>query len=68
MAAMAGSGDAALQGRGGTYVVARKGDLVCSIDLTGTDNGEATKILLKERGDALAAKLGALCAKVFAAR
>ncbi len=68
MDALAGIGDSALQGRGGTQVVARKGDLVCSVDITGTDNADGMTAITKDRGDALAKKLGALCAKVFAAR
>ena len=68
MDALVGVGDGALQGRGGTVVVARKGDLVCSVDVTGTDNADGMTAITPDRGDALAKKLGALCAKVFAAR
>lgn len=68
MDVLAGIGDSALQGRGGTVVVARKGSLVCSADLTGTDNADGMQVITKDRGAALANKLGALCAKVFASR
>ncbi|MEP6940042.1 MAG: hypothetical protein ABI846_09780 [Rudaea sp.] len=68
MDALPGVGEAAQQGRGGTLVVARKGTLVCSVDVSGTDNGPATQVMTKDRGIALATKLGALCGKVFAAR
>ncbi len=65
---LVGVGDSALQGRGGTVVVARKGDLVCSVDLTGTDNADGMTAITPDRGETLANKLGALCAKIFAAR
>ena len=65
---LAGLGDAALHARGGTVVIAHKGDLVCSVDITGTDNADGMKVITKARGEELAKKLGALCGKVFAAR
>ena len=65
---LAGVGDSALQGREGTLVVARKGDLFCSVDITGTDNADGMQVITKDRGSALAGKLGALCDKVFATR
>ena len=65
---LVGVGDSALQGRGGTVIVARKGDLVCSVDLTGTDNADGMTAITPDRGETLANKLGALCAKIFAAR
>lgn len=68
MSQLAGIGDSALQGRGGTQVVARKQDLVCSVDITGTDNADGMTVITPDRGEALAKKLGALCAKVFAER
>jgi hypothetical protein len=68
MSPLAGIGDSALQGRGGTQIVARKKDLVCSVDITGTDNADGMTAITTDRGEALAKKLGVLCAKVFAAR
>lgn len=68
MDSLAGVGEHALQGRAGTLVVARKGDLVCSVDVTGTDNTNGIQVITADRGTALADKLGALCNKVFAAR
>jgi hypothetical protein len=65
---LAGIGDTALHARGGTLVIARKGDLVCSVDITGTDNADGMQVITKARGEELAKKLGALCGKVFAAR
>jgi hypothetical protein len=65
---LAGVGDAALHARGGTQVIARKGTLVCSVDITGTDNADGMQVITKARGEELARKLGALCGKVFAAR
>lgn len=65
---VAGIGDAALAWRSGTDVVARKGSLVCSIDITGTDNVDGMRVITNARGEELAKKLGALCNKVFAAR
>ena len=65
---LAGVGDAALHARGGTQVIARKGTLVCSVDITGTDNADGMRVITKARGEELANKLGALCSKVFAAR
>lgn len=65
---LAGVGDTALHARGGTQVIARKGDLVCSIDITGTDNADGMDVITRARGEELAKKLGALCGKVFAAR
>ncbi len=67
-APLAGFGDSALQGRGGTVVYARKGDLLCNVDITGTDNADGMQVITKARGNELARKLGALCNKVFAAR
>jgi hypothetical protein len=65
---LGGVGDNALQARQGTLVVARKGSLVCSVDVTGTDNANGIQVITRDRGSALANKLGALCNKVFAAR
>ena len=65
---LVGIGDTALHSHGGTVVVARKGDLVCSVDITGTDNANGMQVITKARGEELAKKLGALCGKVFAAR
>lgn len=65
---LAGAGDTAMHARGGTFVIARKGNLVCSADVTGTDNADGMQVLTKARGADLAQKLGALCAKVFATR
>ncbi len=51
-----------------TTVVARKGDLICTVEVdhSNTPKGEAD--IVKMSDDAMAQKLGALCAKVFAAR
>jgi hypothetical protein len=68
MDAFAGAGDSALQGHGGTVVVARNGPLVCSVDVTGTDNANGMKAVTPARGEELARKLAALCSKVFASR
>ena len=65
---LAGVGDVALHSHSGTAVLARRGDLVCSVDITGTDNADGMKVVTNARGEELARKLGALCAKVFAAR
>jgi len=61
---LAGVGDTALHARGGTMMIARKGDLVCSVGLV-ADNKQ---LITKARGEDLAKKLGGLCGKVFAAR
>jgi hypothetical protein len=63
-----GLGDTEVHARGGTMVVARKGDLVCSVDITGTDNADGMQVITRARDEELAKKLGALCGKVFAAR
>jgi hypothetical protein len=68
MDSLGGIGDSALQARGGTLVVARKGGMICTVDVTGTDNANGMQVITKDRGTALADKLGALCNKVFAAR
>jgi hypothetical protein len=65
---LAGIGDTALHARGGTLVIARKGDLFCNVDITGTDNADGMRVITRARGEELAKKLGALCGKVFAAR
>jgi hypothetical protein len=68
MDSLGGVGDSALQAREGTLVVARKGGMVCTIDVSGTDNANGMQVITTDRGTALAGKLGALCNKVFAAR
>lgn len=65
---LAGFGDTALYARGGTVVIARKGDLVCDVDITGTDNANGMTVITPVRGEELAKKLAALCGKVFSAR
>ena len=62
---VAGSGDEALRNPNGTTLIARKGDLSCRVDVMGYDSTASTDIT-KDRGDALASKLGALCNKLFA--
>lgn len=62
----AGVGDKAMQ-RGETSLWALRGDMLCSVDLTGTDNAEGMSVLTRARGDELLRKLGTLCNKVFAA-
>jgi len=67
MTPLAGVGEAALRTPQGGTVLARQGALSCQVDLVGL------KAALHQKGidgsrDLLARKLGALCAKVFAAR
>ena len=67
MTPLAGVGEAALRTPQGATVLARQGALSCQVDLVGL------KAALRQKGiegstDLLARKLGALCAKVFAAR
>lgn len=61
----AGLGDKAMH-RGDTALWAMRGDLMCSVDLSGTDNADGMSVLTKARDDELLRKLGALCGKVFA--
>lgn len=65
-APLAGVGDEALHNPNGTTLIARKGDLSCRVDVVGYDNSAAMDDITKDRGDALASKLGALCKKIFA--
>ncbi|WIG56316.1 MAG: hypothetical protein OJF61_002104 [Rhodanobacteraceae bacterium] len=66
---LAGVGDKALYNKfsGGRPLIARKGDMTCYADVVGYDNSGAMDSITKDRGEALARKLGALCTKVFAA-
>jgi hypothetical protein len=47
-------------------VVARKGDLICTVQLHFRDSPEGHKAVTSLRGQELATKVGALCAKLFA--
>ncbi|MGA9333042.1 MAG: hypothetical protein WBV39_02075 [Rudaea sp.] len=60
----AGLGDKAMH-RGETSLSAMHGDVLCSVDLTGTDNAQGMAVLTKSRGDELLRKLGIVCSKVF---
>jgi hypothetical protein len=64
---LAGVGDEALYNPDGTTLIARKGDTSCRVDVVGYDNASAMDDITKDRGEALARKLGALCNKLFAA-
>jgi hypothetical protein len=64
---LAGVGDEALYDPDGTTLIARKGDTSCRVDAVGYDNADAMDDITKDRGEALARKLGALCTKLFAA-
>lgn len=57
-----GIGDTAFRNANGTTLAARKGGMYCRIGVVG---GET---VTTDRGEALARKLGALCAKIFVAR
>lgn len=57
-----GIGDTAFRNADGTTLAARKGGMYCRIGVVG---GET---VTTDRGEALARKLGALCAKIFVAR
>lgn len=63
---VAGVGDEAMRDFTGTTLIARKGDVSCRVDVLGYDNADATDGITKDRGEALANKLGALCNKLFA--
>ncbi|MGI8839605.1 MAG: hypothetical protein ACR2F8_02280 [Caulobacteraceae bacterium] len=67
MVPLAGAGDTALRARDGAEVIARKGSLSCQANVAGLDEA-LTRATLKASGEALARRLGALCAKVFAKR
>jgi len=60
----AGLGDKAMH-RGDTALWAMRGDVLCSVDLAGTDNADGMNVLTKARGDELLRKLGALCERVL---
>jgi hypothetical protein len=64
---ISGIGDQALARVDGTTLVARRGDRSCRVDVVGYDNSEAMDSITKDRGEALARKLGVLCTKLFAA-
>jgi hypothetical protein len=65
---LSGVGDQALYNAGGTAFFARNGGEVCFLSVVGYDNSDAMDSITKDRGEALARKLGALCTKLFAAR
>jgi hypothetical protein len=60
-----GVGDEALYNPEGTTLIARKRDTSCRVDVVGYDNASAMGDITKDRGAALARKLGALCNKLF---
>jgi hypothetical protein len=64
---LAGVADEALYNPDATTLIARKGDTSCRVDVVGYDNASAMDDITKDRGGALARKLGALCKKFFAA-
>jgi hypothetical protein len=64
---LASVGDEALYNPQGTTLIARKGETSCRVDAVGYDNANAMDDITKDRGEALARKLGALCNKLFAA-
>lgn len=61
---LAGIGDTAMRNANGTKLAARKGDTYCGIQVVGYDSPDST--VTRDRGDALAKKLGVLCNKLFA--
>jgi hypothetical protein len=63
---LAGVADEALYNPEGTTLIARKGYTSCRVDVVGYDNANAMDDITKNRGEALARKLGALCNKLFA--
>lgn len=65
---LAGVGDEALYGPEGATLIARKGNRSCRVDVLGYDNSDAMDEITKDRDDALAKKLGALCNKLFASQ
>ncbi len=67
MTPLAGVGEAALRTPDGATVLARQGALSCQVDVVGVHAILGQKAIDGNR-DVLARKLGALCAKVFAAR
>lgn len=62
---LAGVGDEALYNPEGAILIARKGDTSCRVDVVGYDNANAMDDITKDRGEALARKLGALCNKLL---
>lgn len=63
---LAGVADEALYNPEGTTLIARKRDTSCRVDVVGYDNADAMDDITKDRGKALARKLGALCNKLLA--
>ena len=65
---LAGVGDKALYNAfaGGRPLIARKGNMTCFVDVVGYDNSDAMDSITRDRGEALAKKLGELCNKLFA--
>ena len=59
-----GLGDKAMH-RGETTLWAMRGNVLCTVDLSGIDNAEGMGVLTKARGDELLRKLGALCLRVL---
>jgi len=63
---LSGVAEEALYAPDGTTLIARKGDTSCRVDVVGYDNSAAMGDITKDRGEALARKLGALCKKLLA--
>lgn len=63
-----GVGDAAMRNASGSKLAARKDGLYCGIEVLGYYGGAMDRTITSARGAALAAKFGALCNKLFAAR
>jgi hypothetical protein len=60
-----GIGDEALYNPEGAILIARKGDRSCRVDVVGYDSANGMDVITKDRGEALARKLGALCNKLL---
>lgn len=65
-AANMGTADGNAPGTSATAVYARKGSLVCMAELDRSKDPAADKLVVPMPEEALAGKLGALCAKLFA--
>jgi hypothetical protein len=63
---LAGVADEALYNPDGTTLIARKGDRSCRADVVGYDSANAMGDITRDRGAALARRLGVLCKKFFA--
>ena len=63
---LTGVGDQAQYRSDGSMVIVRKGAMACGGSVLGFDNSDAMDSITKDRGVALALKLGALCSKALA--